>query len=193
MTSPTGPEASGHDQGKAIAVRTEQRWAIVSASIIVLLVAMAIFAGIHRATMPQTWVEVADPQTLHISGEFVESNLGSAVEANGSVTVRVLGQQFSFTPQCMLLPAETPVTFRATSADAVHGFLIARSNINSMLVPGYISVLPARFDKPGDHVMPCHEFCGTGHEGMWARIKVIEKAAFFKLAADQRRLSCVDQ
>ena len=57
----------------------------MSAGIVGLLVGMAIYAGIHKATMPQAWVETANPQTLHIAGEFIESNLGSAVEADGSV------------------------------------------------------------------------------------------------------------
>ena len=40
--------------------------------------------------------------------------------------------------------------------------------------------------------MPCHEFCGIGHEGMWGRIKVIDKTEFAQLAAATRRLTCVD-
>jgi cytochrome c oxidase subunit 2 len=184
--------ASDHDEGAAVAARIERRWTIMSAGLVGLLIGMAIFAGIHKATMPQVWVETANPQTLHISGEFIESNLGSAVEADGSVTVRAVGQQFSFTPQCILVPAGTPVTFRATSSDVVHGFLIDHTNINAMLVPGYVSVLPAKFDTPGEHPMPCQEFCGMGHEGMWAKVKVIDKAAFFKMAADRRRLTCVE-
>jgi cytochrome c oxidase subunit 2 len=181
-----------HDEGAAVAARIERRWVFMSAGIVGLLVGMAIFAGIHKATMPQAFVETANPQTLHVAGEFIESNLGSAVEPDGSVTVRAIGQQFSFTPQCMLVPTDTRVTFRATSADVVHGFLIDHTNINSMLVPGYISELPARFDKPGEHPMPCQEFCGIGHEGMWAKVKVIDKAAFLKMAADKRRLNCVE-
>ena len=184
--------APDHDEGAAVAARIERRWTIMSAGLVGLLIGMAIFAGIHKATMPQAWVETANPQTLHISGEFIESNLGSAVEADGSVTVRAVGQQFSFTPQCILVPAGTPVTFRATSSDVVHGFLIDHTNINAMLVPGYVSVLPAKFDTPGEHPMPCQEFCGMGHEGMWAKVKVIDKAAFFKMAADKRRLTCVE-
>ena len=184
--------APDHDEGAAVAARIERRWTIMSAGLVGLLIGMAIFAGIHKATMPQAWVETANPQTLHISGEFIESNLGSTVEADGSVTVRAVGQQFSFTPQCILVPAGTPVTFRATSSDVVHGFLIDHTNINAMLVPGYVSVLPAKFDKPGEHPMPCQEFCGMGHEGMWAKVKVIDKTTFFKMAADKRRLTCVE-
>ncbi len=112
--------------------------------------------------MPQSRVETVDPRTLHLGGEFIESNLGSALEPDGSVTVRAIGQQYSFTPQCILVPTDTPITFRVTSADVVHGFLITGTNINLMLVPGYISSLPARFDTPGERIMPCHEFCGVG-------------------------------
>ena len=181
-----------HDIGEAVAARIERRWAILSIVIVGVLVGMATFIGIHQATMPQGHVETADPKTLHLSGEFVESNLGSAVEADGSVTVRAIGQQYSFTPQCLVVPSETPIKLRATSADVVHGLLIEGTNINTMLVPGYVSELPIRFKAPGDHVMPCQEFCGIGHQGMWGKVKVVDKAAFLKLTATKRRVTCVD-
>jgi cytochrome c oxidase subunit II len=181
-----------HSLGEAVAARIERRWATLSIVIVGLLVGMAAFIGIHQATMPQGHVETADPRTLHLSGEFIESNLGSAIEADGSVTVRAIGQQYSFTPQCVVVPAETPVTFRATSADVVHGLLIEGTNINTMLVPGYVSELPIRFKAPGEHVMPCQEFCGIGHQGMWGRVKVVDKATFLNMTAARRRLTCVD-
>ena len=179
-------------QDAEIAKRTERRWATISVIVMIVLPLMAAFAGIHQATMPQARVETIDPTRLHLAGEFIESNLGTAVEPDGVVTVRAIGQQYSFTPSCILVPAETPMMLRATSADVVHGIMIQNTNINTMLVPGYITALPARFDTPGEHPMPCQEFCGLGHEGMWAKVKVIDKASFLKMAADQRRLSCVE-
>jgi cytochrome c oxidase subunit 2 len=184
-------ESDSHP-GEAVAARIERRWAMLSIAVVGVLVGMAIFIGIDHATMPQGHVEIADPRTLHLSGEFIESNLGTAVEADGSVTVRAIGQQYSFTPQCLVVPADTPVTLRATSADVVHGLLIEGTNVNTMLVPGYVSELPVRFKEPGDHLMPCQEFCGIGHQGMWAKVKVLDKATFAGLAATRRRLTCVD-
>ena len=184
--------ASDHDEGAAVAARIERRWAVLSIVIVGVLVGMATFIGIHQATMPQGHVETADPRTLHLSGEFVESNLGSSVEADGSVIVRAIGQQYSFTPQCVVVPSDTAITFRATSADVVHGLLIEGTNINTMLVPGYVSVLPIRFKAPGDHVMPCQEFCGIGHQGMWGKVRVVDKTAFRNMVATKRRLTCVD-
>jgi cytochrome c oxidase subunit II len=182
----------GHSDPE-IAVRTERRWASVSVAIIVVLVLTAAFAGLHQATMPQARVETIDPSRLHLAGEFVEANLGSTLEPDGSVTVRAIGQQYSFTPACILVPAQTPITLRATSADVVHGILIEGTNVNTMLVPGYVSEQLMRFDKPGVHLMPCQEFCSFGHEGMWGKVKVVDKAEFANRAKNGGRLSCVGQ
>lgn len=179
--------------GARVVERTEKRWAIVSVAIIVVLALLAAFAGIHQATMPQARVETTDPTRLHLSGEFVESNLGTATEPDGSVTVRAIGQQYSFTPSCILLPAQTPVVLRATSADVVHGILIQGTNVNTMLVPGYISEQFMRFEKPGDYLMPCQEFCSFGHEGMWGKVRVIDKTEFALRAKGGGRLSCVGE
>jgi cytochrome c oxidase subunit 2 len=183
--------SSSHD----VAERVERRWATLVIVIILVLIGMVVYTGLQWAMMPPSRVETVRPETLHVSGEFIESNLGSAVEPDGSVTVRIVAQQYSFTPQCLLIPANTPITFRATSSDVVHGFLITNTNINSMLEPGYIATFKTTFNKPGDHLMPCHEYCGVGHQGMWAHVKVIDKSAFMQMAAalpaNSRRLSCV--
>ncbi|MBB5468648.1 cytochrome c oxidase subunit 2 [Paraburkholderia sp. CI2] len=188
MSNPTIPDP--HTAAE-VAARIERRWAALAVLLIASTVAVVIFTGLHWAAMPPSRVETIRPETLNIAGEFIESNLGSALESDGSVTVRIIAQQYSFTPQCLLVPAETPITFRATSADVVHGFLVTHTNINSMVEPGYISTFSTTFPEPGDHLMPCHEYCGTGHQGMWAHVKVIDKARFMQMAANSRRLSCV--
>jgi cytochrome c oxidase subunit II len=187
-----GASALHDSRGARLAALVERRWATLSVLIIAVFVVVAAFAGIHQAAMPQARVETISPTRLHLGGEFVETNLGSAIEPDGSVTVRAVGQQYSFTPQCMIVPADTPITFRAASPDVIHGFLIEGTNVNAMLVPGYVSVIAARFDEPGEHLMPCHEFCGVGHEGMWAKVKVIGKAEFLKMADAKPRLTCVE-
>ena len=179
--------------GAEVAARTEQRWATISVIIVITVTLMAAGAGVYQATMPQARVETVDPSRLHVSGEFVESNLGSVLEADGTVMVRAIGQQYSFTPACILVPAQTPITLRATSADVVHGIYIQGTNINTMLVPGYISEQVMRFGKTGDYLMPCQEFCSFGHEGMWGRIRVIDKGEFASRAKSGGRLSCVGE
>jgi cytochrome c oxidase subunit 2 len=177
---------------QSVIERIERKWAMLMSAILLVLVGVVVFTGLHWAMMPPSRVETIQPETLNTSGEFVEENLGTATESDGSVTVRIVAQQYSFTPQCILVPANVPVTFRATSADVIHGMLITGTNINSMIEPGYVSTFHTTFADPADHLMPCHEFCGTGHQGMWAHVKVIEKRTFDDLMRRSRgrRISC---
>ncbi len=177
--------------GEDAALAAERRWAIVVAAIIVAIVATMVVTGVHYAAMPPSRVETIDPRTLHLTGEFVESNLGTGVAADGKVTVRLVAQQYSFQPACVVVPAEVPVTFRATSSDVIHGFVVTGTNANVMVIPGFVATFTTTFRQPGDHAMPCHEYCGTGHEGMWARVQVIPANDFRARAGRGRRLDCV--
>ena len=176
---------------EAVAIAAERRWAIFAGIIIAVLVAMMIVTGLHWSSMPPSRVETVNARTLHIEGEFVESNLGTELGADGKVTVRLVAQQYSFVPACIVVPAEMPVTFRGTSSDAVHGFIVGKTNANTMLIPGFVATFTTSFRRTGEQLMPCHEYCGVGHEAMWARVKVIAPAEFLEKARNGARVSCV--
>jgi cytochrome c oxidase subunit 2 len=170
--------------------RSERRWAYVVAAVVGLVFAVIIYSSLHWVAQPPSNVETIDASRLHLAGEFVEENLGTAVQPDGSVIVRVIAQQYSFVPSCIVVPANTPVVFRVTSPDVVHGFLIMGTNVNSMVVPGFIAEVRTRFDNTGEHLMPCHEYCSVGHEGMWAHVKVVDRPEFAKSFGRQPRASC---
>jgi cytochrome c oxidase subunit 2 len=183
--------AESHAGSAATAARYEARWALAMSTIIFFLLAVIVFTGLHWTTMPPSRVETIDATTLHLRGEFIEDNLGTAVDSDGHPIVHLLAQQYAFRPQCLVLPDGEPVTFRVTSSDAVHGLQIMGTNVNTMIVPGYVSTFVATLRGVGEHSMPCHEFCGPGHAAMWARVQVIPKAVFDQMAHARRKLSCV--
>lgn len=185
---PTAPTIRGSE---AILVAAERRWAYIVMAIIALLVSMMVFAALHWASMPPSRVETIDIKTLHVKGEFVESNLGTTMGADGKVTVRLIAQQYSFVPQCIVVPADMPVTFRGTATDAIHGFIVGKTNVNTMLIPGFVATFTTTFHNTGEQLMPCHEYCGTGHEAMWGRVQVLPTQEFLSKALDGKRLSCV--
>ena len=172
---------------------SERRWSYVVAGVVAFMFAVIIVASVHWAAQPPSNVETIDASRLHLSGEFMEGNLGTESRADGSAVVRVIAQQYSFVPRCIVVPAGTRVVFRVTSPDVVHGFLIAGTNVNSMVVPGFVAEVRTRFDKPGGYVMPCHEYCSVGHEGMWAHVKVVDRLEFARQYGGQQRASCVRQ
>ena len=174
-----------------VAVAAERRWAWIVGAIIAVIVVMMVVTGLHWASMPPSRVETVDAKTLHLRGEFVESNLGTTLAPDGKVTVRLVAQQYSFVPQCLVVPEGIPVTFRATATDVIHGFVVGTTNANTMVVPGFVATFTTTFPSAGEHLMPCHEYCGVGHEAMWAHVQVLPRDEFESRARSGERLNCV--
>lgn len=128
-----------------------------------------------------------DPLSLHLSGEFVESNLGTQQNSDGSVTVRMIAQQFLFIPHCIVVPAGVPVHLRITSADAVHTLAFAGTPYAVKVGPGAISATRLEFNKPGNFKTVCREFCGAGHYAMRSELKVVSRDQLPVLKPEERQ------
>jgi cytochrome c oxidase subunit 2 len=127
-----------------------------------------------------------DPLSLHLAGEFVESNLGTEQDPDGSVTVRMIAQQYLFIPHCILVPAGVPVHLRITSADAVHALTFNGTDYSVKVLPGTIAESQLQFSQPGEYKMPCREFCGAGHYAMRSRLIVMARDQFPALRPEER-------
>jgi cytochrome c oxidase subunit 2 len=106
------------------------------------------------------------------------SVLGTSVAADGTVTARIIATQFMFVPRCIAVPQGRPVTLRFATPDVIHGLLITGTNVNTMVVPGFVAQVHTQFTRSGDLLMPCHEYCGLGHSEMWATVQVVPEGAF---------------
>lgn len=158
--------------------RAESRWLLVVIACVSLIMIMVIVAGVVMHINPPSNIERVKPQDLHLSAEFTEANLGTRVEADGRITARIVTTQFAFVPRCVVLPTDTPVTLRLSSPDVIHGILVSGTNVNTMVVPGYVAQVHTVFRKTGDLLMPCHEYCGLGHSEMVATVRVVPKEQF---------------
>jgi len=90
----------------------------------------------------------------------------------GKFQVVMVAQTWSFTPDEIEVPAGADVSFIATSSDVIHGFFIVGTRVNMMLIPGQISQFDYRFNKPGEYLLICHEYCGRLHHTMSAKVVV---------------------
>jgi len=167
---------------------TELSWAFGVGIFIAAALGMILFTALGMSINPPSNVERIDPKTLHLSGEFAEQNLGTSAAADGSVTVRAIATQFMFLPSCIVVPTNRAVTLRFTSPDVIHGLLITGTNVNTMVVPGFVAQVHTEFTHAGDLLMPCHEYCGLGHSEMWATVQVLPEDQF-KPGPDGR-ISC---
>jgi len=117
-----------------------------------------------------------DPASLHLRGEFVESHLGSALNADGSVTARIIAQRYLFVPSRIAVPVGVPVRLRITSADVPHAFRVA--GVKVKVVPGIVTEVHFQLSSPGDYDVYCEEFCGPGHHAMMERFVAVPKKDF---------------
>ena len=170
--------------------QSEVRWGMVVSGFVALIVGATLFAALALHRNPPSNLERIDPKTLHLTGEFTEPNLGTRVE-HGQVVVRVVMTQFAFVPRCVAVPEGQPVTLRLSSPDVIHGILVTGTNVNTMVVPGYVSQVHTVFRTQGNLLMPCHEFCGLGHSQMLARVQVMPADQFHPDA--QGRADCATQ
>ena len=86
--------------------------------------------------------------------------------------IRYVARMWTFMPARIELPVGSEVDIYLVSKDVVHGFIIPGTNVNLMAIPGSIAYARVKFDKPGTYHIYCHEFCGLGHQNMFATIEV---------------------
>jgi len=153
----------------------EKKWMYVVGFMTVVMIASMTYAAVMLNLHPPSNVETIDPKTLHLSGEFTEDNLGATTNPDGSITVRMIAARYSFYPQQVEVPVDTPVTFRITSPDVLHGVHVPFTNMSTMVVPGYVSEVTTTFPRVGEAQFLCNEYCGLGHDYMWSRLKVVPK------------------
>src|ERR671933_1894783 len=167
-----------HEAQERRILGSELRWAVGVAVFVVAMLSVVVYTALSMGMNPPSNVERVDPKTLHLSGEFAEQNLGTAVGADGAVTARIIATQFAFLPRCIAVPQGRPVTLRFASPDVIHGILVTGTNVNTMVVPGYVAQVHTVFTRTGDLLMPCHEFCGLGHSQMLATVRVVPDDQF---------------
>jgi cytochrome c oxidase subunit 2 len=86
--------------------------------------------------------------------------------------VVIVAMAWAFMPAEIRVPRNAEITFIATSADVIHGFEIARTRVNMMLIPGQVGRLTHVFREPGEYLLICHEYCGMGHHTMSGKVIV---------------------
>lgn len=115
--------------------------------------------------------------------------LGSKPFEQASVTkhegknyeVHYVARMWAFEPSVLRVPTGSTLDIYAVTRDVTHGFLIAGTNVNLMLVPGAVANGRVHFDKPGIYTVVCHEYCGRNHQNMNARIEVSDQIADYSV------------
>src|SRR6476469_7006042 len=128
-----------------------------------------VYVGVVIALL--VWVGAESWRVEH-SLEFAPPN---------SETVRVIGQQWFWSFQHadgtqevneVHLKTNIPYRFEIVSNDVIHDFAVPDFAILLDAVPGRVNSMWNVFDKPGEYLIECREYCGQGHHTMRAKLFV---------------------
>jgi cytochrome c oxidase subunit 2 len=128
-----------------------------------------VFVGVVIALL--VWVGAESWRVEHTL-EFAPPN---------SETVRVIGQQWFWSFQHadgtqevneLHLKTNIPYRFEIVSNDVIHDFAVPDFAILLDAVPGRVNSMWNVFDKPGEYLIECREYCGQGHHTMRAKLFV---------------------
>lgn len=115
-----------------------------------------------------------DPTRLNETPPFDQPGLFQTGENQYEAVM--IAYAFGFTPGELEVPAGAKIDFVISSPDVVHGFEIVGTNVNLMAVPGEVNRVSYTFDKPGEYLIVCNEYCGVGHQMMYGKLIVTEAA-----------------
>jgi len=147
-----------------------EKWWMVASGVILIFFLLAVgVSAFYGFRLPNHGMRI-EPSRVSVDPSFAEPAV--VQQAPGLYDVYMRAQIWSFAPAEIKIPAGSTVTFYVTSPDLQHGFLIERTNVNVMVVPGHVTKTSARFDEPGEYRFFCHEYCGLAHHFMFGKIIV---------------------
>ena len=155
----------------------EKNYIVVTVALVIIFATALLVSAFAYGIQVPTPYERVNPNTIATPGA---SPWGDPVAervrelAPYKYEAYILAQAWAYLPNKITVPEGSSITFYVTSKDVQHGFIIAGTNINMMIIPGQVSTLTATFDKAGEYNFICNEYCGVGHQTMFGTI-VVEK------------------
>jgi cytochrome c oxidase subunit 2 len=148
----------------------ERWWIAFGTTMLIVFLAIIGVAAFADNINPPSGMHQIDPTKVAQTPPFDKPGLRKLPD--GSYEAYYVAEVFSFAPSSLQIPAGSKVTFYVTSQDVVHGFFIPDTAINMMVIPGWVNAATHTFSRPGEYLIICHEYCGIGHQNMFAKIEV---------------------
>lgn len=139
-------------------------------ALLVVFFAAMVVSAFGSSVVLTNPANTVDPTVLDSTPPFNEPGLREL--APGRYEAIIIASTFQYTPSEIRVPAGAEVTFKITSRDVIHGIQMTEIPFNFMLVPGQVTQATVRFTEAGEHLLICHEYCGTGHQTMYGKVIV---------------------
>jgi cytochrome c oxidase subunit 2 len=152
--------------------KLEKIWLIFGLAALIVFLSTIGVSAFYLGNKPPSCLTTVDPEKVDQTAPFNKPGLHKVEGKDWDYELVFVAQAFAYNPTQVTVPLGAKVRVIATTKDVVHGFEVAGTNINMMLEPGYVSEYTTTFDKEGEYLIVCNEYCGTGHHLMSSKIEV---------------------
>lgn len=142
---------------------------------IILAAAVFVFALTGLIAMSVRAFGIGVPTCLNDVRPFREAKV--IQQAPNRYEVHYVAKMWAFEPAEVAVKPGSTVDFYVATADVTHGMQIIGTNVNLMAVPGAVNYARVKFDKAGEYLVVCNEYCGLKHHNMAGRVIVSDAAA----------------
>ncbi|PLR79611.1 cytochrome B5 [Bacillus canaveralius] len=152
----------------------EKAWLIFGVGSLLVFLTIIGVSAFYLGNQPPSCLATVDPEKVDTQAPFDKPGLNKVEGKEWDYELVYVAAAFAYNPVQVEVPLGAKVKVIATTKDVVHGFEVAGTNINMMLEPGYVSEYVTTFDKPGEFLVVCNEYCGVGHHMMNSKIEVVK-------------------
>lgn len=141
----------------------------------------------HNNKLEVTWSVIPLIITLVLFGWGFQTYVSLTTPPDDAYEVNVTAQKwlwnFSYENGArstgeLHVPAGRPVKLIMSSQDVIHSFFVPDYRIKQDVVPGRYTEVWFRVPEPGESIIFCTEYCGTGHSDMSGKVVVHEQEEF---------------
>ncbi|WHY75823.1 cytochrome c oxidase subunit II [Neobacillus sp. WH10] len=152
----------------------EKIWLTFGIGCLVIFLAVIGVSAFYLGNKPPSCLTTVNPEKVDQTKPFDKPGLHKVEGKDWDYELVYVASAFSYNPAKVEVPLGAKVKVIATTKDVIHGFEMAGTNINMMLEPGYVSEYTTTFDKAGEYLIVCNEYCGAGHHLMSSMIEVVK-------------------
>jgi len=141
----------------------------------------------HNNKLEVTWSVIPLVLCLIIFGWGYQTYVNMITSPDDAYEVNVSAQKWlwNFTYENgarstgeLHVPAGRPIKLIMSSNDVIHSFFVPDYRIKQDVVPGRYTEAWFQVPEPGESIIFCTEYCGTGHSDMYGKVVVHEQQDF---------------
>lgn len=152
----------------------EKIWLTFGIGCLVVFLSIVGISAFHFGHKPASGSITFDPEKVDQTKPFDKPGLHKVEGKDWDYELVFVASAFAYNPVQVEVPLGAKVKIIGTTKDVVHGLQVVGTNINMMLEPGYVNEYVTTFDKAGEYLIVCNEYCGTGHHLMSSKIEVVK-------------------